>query len=72
MSKYGRLVDSRKNRSGGDPWVIALAQARGLTVVTEEKATGKMEKPNIPDVCSASGVRCVGNIEMFREQGWRW
>lgn len=25
MGKYSRLVDSKKNRSGCDPWVIALA-----------------------------------------------
>ncbi len=37
MSKYGRLVDSRKNRSGGDPWVIALAQAHGLPLLQRRR-----------------------------------
>jgi hypothetical protein len=71
MSKYSRLVDSKKNRSIGDPWVIALAQARGLTVVTGEKSTGTLLKPKIPDVCKDLGVPCIEIVDFFREQGWR-
>lgn len=72
MTKYGRLVDSKKNRSVGDPWVIGLAQARGLTVVTGEKPTGSLVKPKIPDVCKDLGLPCVEVVEFFRKQGWRW
>lgn len=72
MTKYGRLVDTKKNRSGCDPWVIALARARGLIVVTGEKATGNLKKPKIPDVCNDLGVPCVEIIDFFRKQGWHW
>jgi hypothetical protein len=72
MSQYSRLVDSKKNRSVGDPWVIALARARGLTVVTGEKATGSLLKPKIPDVCRDLGVPCIEIVDFFRKQGWRW
>ena len=72
MSKYSRLVDTKKNRSGCDPWVIALARARGLTVVTGEKATGNLKKPKIPDVCKELGVPCLEIVDFFRKQGWRW
>lgn len=72
MSSYSRLVDSKKNRSGGDPWVIALARAKSLTVVTAEKATGNLAKPKIPDVCKDLGIACVSVIDFFRHQGWRW
>jgi hypothetical protein len=71
MSKHGRLVDSRKNRSGCDPWVIALAQERGLTVVTAEKPTRSLARPKIPDVCQDLGVSCIEIIDLFRVQGWR-
>lgn len=71
MARYPRLVDSKKNRSVGDPWVIALAKARGMTVVTAEKATGVIAKPRIPDVCKDLGVASVGVIDFFRRQGWR-
>ncbi len=71
MARYPRLVDNRKHRSGCDPWVIALARARGLTVVTAEKPTNTLHKPKIPDVCRALGVACLEIVELFRERGWR-
>lgn len=71
MGKYPRLVDTRKNRSGCDPWVIALAQARSLTVVTGEKSTGSLVRPKIPDVCKDLGIPCISVIDFFRKQGWR-
>lgn len=72
LEKHERLVDTRKNRSAADPFVIAVAIVEGCTVVTAEVATGKPEKPNIPDVCSAMGVRSIDLLEFFREQGWRF
>lgn len=71
LTAHPRLVDTRKNRSSGDPFVIGLAQARGLTVVTGERASGVIAKPNIPDVCMALGIQCVNVLSMFRNEGWR-
>ncbi len=71
MKAHPRLVDTRKNRSGCDPWVIALAKAQNLTVVTGERGTGRIEKPKIPDVCKALGIPCIEIIEFFRKQGLR-
>jgi len=34
LAVHPRLIDTRRNRSSGDPFVIALAQVRGLSVVT--------------------------------------
>jgi len=72
LQKHERLVDTRTNRSAADPFVIAVAIAQGCAVVTAEAATRKPEKPNIPDVCLAMGVRSINLIEFFREQGWRF
>ena len=71
MGKYPRLVDTRKNRSGCDPWVIALARVRALTVVTGEKSTGSLVRPKIPDVCKDLGIPCIEIVDFFRKQGWR-
>ncbi len=71
LQQYPRLVDTRRNRSNADPFVIALAQIRGCTVVTGEKPTGKLEKPNIPDVCSALAIDCLDLLGVFRQQGWQ-
>jgi len=72
MADHGRLIDTRKNRSGGDPFVVALARAREATVVTEERATGTLERPKIPDVCRALGIRCINLRELFRQLNWRF
>jgi hypothetical protein len=71
MKAHPRLVDTKKNRSGCDPWVIALAQARNLTVVTGERGSGKIEKPKIPDVCKSLNVSCIEMIDFFRKLGLR-
>ena len=70
LRDYPRLVDTRRDRSSGDPWVIALARVRNCSVLTGERSTSKLEKPNIPDVCVDLGIRCVNMLQLFRDQGW--
>ena len=40
------------------------------TVVTEENATGNMNRPHIPDVCSDLGVPYLNLMEYIEAQGW--
>lgn len=72
LAAHPRLLDTRKNKSGGDPFVIALAQTKGpaVTVVTAELATGSLQRPKIPDVCAADGINvaCIGLVQMFRAE----
>ncbi|MEV5690693.1 DUF4411 family protein [Micromonospora globbae] len=65
-----RMVGFGGGRSGGDPFVIGLAHARGGTVVTEESASGNLNKPRIPDVCDAMGIKCINMVGFIQEQGW--
>lgn len=71
LRDHRRLVDERRNRSKGDPFVIALAKMKGFAVVTGEKPSGNLEKPRIPDVCGALNIKCISLLELFREQGWQ-
>lgn len=71
LGAHPRLIDTRRNRSSGDPFVIALAQARALSVVTGERASGVVAKPNIPDVCAALKIPCIDVLTMFRNEGWK-
>lgn len=71
LQSYRRLVDTRRNRSGADPFVIALAQIEGCTVVTNELPSSNLSKPRIPDVCAALAIRCISFLDLVREQGWR-
>jgi hypothetical protein len=56
------------DRSGADPFVVALARACGGVVVTEETRRS-IERPKIPGVCDAIGVRCIGLVDFVEEQG---
>ena len=72
LKDHEKLVDTRKNRSAADPFVIGLAVVEGCAVVTGERATNNLDRPNIPDVCSAMGVRSMNLLDLFRELGWRF
>lgn len=66
LSRYPRLVDTLKGRSQADPFVIATAMECGAVVVTGE-VMGTEERPRIPFVCNAEGIRCISFLEMIRE-----
>ena len=72
MGTYPRLVDTRKNKSGADPFVIVVALSSNppLVVVTQEGATGNLAKPNIPDVCTAEGVECINILDLIVREDW--
>lgn len=69
LAQHPLLMKATKNRNGADPFVIATARVRSLTVVTEEQG-GSATKPKIPSVCQALGVPCVSVLRFLREQGW--
>jgi hypothetical protein len=64
------LVNTQRNRSMADPWVIALAQVNGCTVVTGEVPSDDLKRPKIPDVCRALGIPCSSLLQLFRKEGW--
>lgn len=63
--------------NGADPWVIAYALAKGLTVVTSESAKQREEtipgsnlfrgKIKIPNMCNHFGVRSIDTYAFLRE-----
>ncbi len=69
LARHPLLMKATKNRNGADPFVIATAQVKSLTVVTEEKG-GTDAKPKIPSVCTALRVPCVDVLSFIRDQGW--
>jgi hypothetical protein len=72
LKTYPRLVDTHRNRSQADPFVIATAEILQAVVVTGEKPRGNLDVPKIPDVCDARTIRCIGFLEMLRELGWKF
>jgi len=72
LSTHPNLVDTGKGRSGADPFVIALAEINSCTVVTGETASGKPQKPRIPDVCRDRSVKCCSFLAMIQNQNWKY
>jgi hypothetical protein len=72
MREFPRIIAVQRNRSGADPWVIALAQVENRDVVTNERDSNNIDKPHIPDICRELGIRCITMHELIREQGWRF
>jgi hypothetical protein len=71
LAVYPRLVDTQKGRSQADPFVIAVAKIKGLTVVTGENF-GTANKPKIPFVCNELGIPSIGIVKFIRENGWNF
>ena len=74
LERYPRLVDTRKNRSAADPFVIAVASLDGpsFVVVTQEGPTNKIDKPHIPDVCATENLECITILELIIREDWRF
>ena len=70
LLQHPNLIDVRRNRSGADPFVIALAIQRGSAVVTQEVPTNNPSRPHIPDVCAPFSIPCVDILRLIRQQGW--
>lgn len=67
LMRFPRLVDTIKDRSMADPWVIAHAMAEGAVVVTKEGTAPR--KIKIPDVCDAFSVRWIDDYKFVSELG---
>lgn len=72
LTVFPRLVDSRRDRSMADPFVIGLAKVEACTVVTGEKSAGTNERPRIPNVCTALSTRCIRLLDMMRDKQWKF
>lgn len=70
LAAHPRLLDTRRGRSGADPFVIALARVRGCVVITGEHRSGSLERPKIPDVCHAIDVESISLLDLIRREGW--
>jgi hypothetical protein len=67
LKDFPRLVDTLRNRSKADPFVIATAMDRGAVLVTGEILTGRLDKPRIPDVCQLKGLPWMNFLQMIRD-----
>ena len=68
LAQFPSLYDPKLLRpADADPWVIALAMANGLTVVTSENQDSPKR---IPHFCRELGVPVVNIFGFFEAEGW--
>ena len=70
LGQFPRLVGERKLRTSADPFVIAMARVEGFQIVTDEKPTGSMSRPNIPDVCTALSMTTMDVLQLIKAEKW--
>lgn len=66
-SEFPTLAKERLGRMRADGFVMALAQWKGLTVVTAENRRGP-EK--IPNICEAKNIECISLADMIEREDW--
>ncbi len=69
---HPKWSSERSNRA--DPWVIAEAESRGFTVVTQERRSRSSVpgREKIPNVCSRRNFACITFVRMMQTEGWRF
>ena len=74
--KYAAFVNQKVSNVHADPWLVAQAKSRGLTVISEEKKSGSLDprRHKLPNVCDdpVFAVRCIDLIRLIKEQGWKF
>lgn len=70
LAQFPRLAGEKKMRTSADPFVIALARVEGFQLITEEKPTGSLARPNIPDVCLELGMTTINLLQLIQKERW--
>jgi hypothetical protein len=70
LASHPRLVMEKKQRYAADPFIIAIAKLKGFMIVTEERPTGNLNRPNMPDVCSDYGLRYISLLQLIKNENW--
>jgi hypothetical protein len=69
LNAYPRLVNTQRNRSQADPFVIALARLVDGVVVSGE-GRRSLKNPKVPDVCDDMGIPHMRLVDVLSQQGF--
>lgn len=73
IKDFPNLPDKKKLQTGepdADPFLIALAQSEGTTIITQEK--DDPNKTKIPAVAQHYNIKCIDLFEFFEERGLKF
>jgi hypothetical protein len=69
LNSIPRLVNTQKNRSQADPFVIALARLVNGVVVSGE-GRRSLKNPKVPDVYDDMGIPHMKLVDVLSRQGF--
>jgi hypothetical protein len=72
INAHPGFLKVNSTKSGADPFVVALAEVRGVPVVTYETPAKQDAAPKIPNVCLVRGVKCVDLVDVLRAEGFKF
>jgi hypothetical protein len=72
VNAFPTLVSPNSPKSQADPFVIAMAEIRGVPVVTYETLAKQNAAPKIPNVCKALDVKIVSFVDVLRAEGFKF
>lgn len=72
VNDHPDFMKVNSTKSGADPFVVALAEVKKLTVVTYETMAKKNAAPKIPNVCAARGIGDTASlVDVLRAGGFK-
>jgi hypothetical protein len=72
VNDHPDFMKINSTKSGADPFVVALAEVKELTVVTYETMAKQNAAPKIPNVCVARGLGDTASlVDVLRAGGFR-
>ncbi|MFH0829275.1 MAG: DUF4411 family protein [Candidatus Kerfeldbacteria bacterium] len=72
LKSHRLLLNAGTGKSGGDPFVVAVARVHGCCVVSEEQVSDSPKRIKIPNVCRDYRVKCIPLVRMILAEGWRF
>lgn len=70
MNQFSNIIDPLSPRDQADPYIVATANIKDLTVVTEEAF--KHSKINIPYICQQLDIECIKVKDFYKQENWRF
>ena len=70
LDRFPTLIEPMRNKSGGDPFVIALAKVHSGVVVTEESPMKRRDRPNVPATCREFQIACDSFLGFLKREKW--
>lgn len=73
IKDFPDLPDKKKLQTGepdADPFLIALSQSEGATIITQEK--DDLNKTKIPTVAQHYNINCINLFKFFEERGLKF